>query len=111
MALDGGGNPVVSYTNRLSIFELKVLHCVDKSCTGEKATPTATVTPTTTPTITPTPPPAVGGIALDGEVRLLPLEYLESSNSFGLLAWAIAVFAFTLTIGGATWLTRKRLIG
>ena len=55
-------------------------------------------------------PPSVGGIALDGDADLRLLESPESSSSFVVLAKSIAVFAGALAIGGASWLTRKRLI-
>ena len=83
------------------------------------ATPTATFTPT--PTITPTPTPcippekdfpsgcAVGGIVLDTDTGMRPLETPTSSrNGFGVLAWAIAAAAGVVTLGSTAWYTWRR---
>ena len=57
LALDAGGNPVVSYFDDANV-DLKVLHCVDPNCTGEAPEPTDTPTPTDTNTPTPTNTPS-----------------------------------------------------
>ena len=53
----------------------------------------------------------VGGIALDADAGLRPLDSPESSSGFGLLAWAIAAVAGAVALGGAALYTRKRLTG
>ncbi len=56
------------------------------------------------------PPPPVGGVSLGADAALLPLgTAASSSNSFGVLAWAIAVGAVGL--GSGAWWVRKRLAG
>ena len=55
-------------------------------------------------------PQAVGGIALDRDADLRPLETAESSSgSFGVYAWAIAAFAGAFAVGTTAWYARKRL--
>ena len=65
--------------------------------------------PKATPTLTPTPPPAVGGIAIEGDAGLRSLEMRESSSrSFGALSWSIAAAAGTVALASATWWARRR---
>ncbi len=55
-------------------------------------------------------PPAVGGIALDADAGLRPLETPESSSDgFGALAWAGAAAAGAAALSGAAWYTRRRV--
>ena len=52
-------------------------------------------------------PPAVGGIALDPELRSLPLETAEAGSA----PWGVAIVVMTMCIvavGGASWYTRRR---
>ncbi|MCH8008604.1 MAG: hypothetical protein IIC91_07035 [Chloroflexi bacterium] len=57
----------------------------------------------------PTPPPAVGGIALDGDAGLRPLnEPGSESGGFGVLAWAIAATSSAVSLGGAAWCARRQ---
>ena len=78
-------------------------------------TPTFTNTPTLTstpaPTITPTPsrtPDPVGGIALDSDLRALPLETADPDSApWFAIATMIAVAA-SLAVGAAAWYARRR---
>ena len=71
--------------------------------------PTATPTTTNTPTITPTPPPPIGGIALEADLRALPLQTgdPESAQWLAMIA-AIAAIAGLVALGGAAWYARRR---
>jgi len=72
-----------------------------------------TPTPTPTPTITPTPfYNPVGGIALDEDASLRPLNEPDSeSGGFGAFAWAVAAAAGAAALGGGAWYARKRAAG
>ncbi len=75
----------------------------------QKPTPTVTPTFTITPTPTPTPLPPVGGISLDTDAALRPLETAESSSrGFGVLTWAIAAGASAVALSSAAWWSRRR---
>lgn len=66
-----------------------------------KATPTATPTPL--PTLSP-----VGGIALDADLRSLPLETADPDSA----PWfaIVAPIAGLVTLGGATWHARRQRV-
>ena len=74
-----------------------------------KPTPTVTLTPTVTPTPTPTLLPGVGGIALNSDLRALPLETASAGSSpwFAIIA-TIAAIASAAAVGGAAWYARRR---
>ncbi len=58
----------------------------------------------------PTTPVPVGGISLDSDLRPLPLETTNPDS----LTWSVAVgivAAGIISLGGAAWYARKRLIG
>ena len=55
------------------------------------------------------PMPPVGGIALDGDAALRPLESPESSSGFGMMAWAISASAGATALGSAAWYARRRV--
>ena len=64
----------------------------------------------TKPTPTPTLPPGVGGIALDNDVALRPLEAPASpSSSIGERVWAIAAVVGAAALGSAAWYARRRV--
>ncbi|MCH8009736.1 MAG: FG-GAP repeat protein [Chloroflexi bacterium] len=74
-------------------------------------TNTPTLTSTPTPAITPTPTPTlnpVGGIALDPDLRPLPLETDPDGSPWGVIVAALA--AASLAAGGAVWYARRRLL-
>ena len=56
----------------------------------------------------PAPPPPVGGVSLDSDLRPLPLETSQSSSS----PWAVVVgivgAACLVALGGAAWYARRR---
>ena len=60
------------------------------------------------PKPTPTPPPAIGGVALDSDVRLLPLETADSGSSQSGFVAAIVAAAGLLVTTGAALYARKR---
>ena len=73
--------------------------------------PGPTITPTFTPTVTPTPTPLfpVGGVALDGELRTLPLETSGTSPGAGsTVQWLAATLLALLVLGGGVALRRRR---
>ena len=81
---------------------------------GPKITPTSTPTVTPTPTITLTPPPPtfnpVGGIAVDTDAGLRPLnEPGSQGRGTSVIAWAIAAVASAATLGGVAWYVRRRV--
>ena len=62
-----------------------------------------------TPAATPTPPPAVGGIAIDSELRTLSLQAptrsgLETARTVSITA---ALLAGLLAVGGVAWYTKR----
>ena len=73
-------------------------------------TPTSTFTPTITltPTQTPTAPLAVGGIALDADLRSLPLETNSAHSAHWSSALAIAAAANFVALGSFLWYTRRK---
>ena len=97
VTVDADGNPVVSYYN-LTNGDLKVLHCGDAACSGEKP-----------PTPVPTPAP-VGGIAELLDVALTPLESPDSPEAGAALIASIAAAVATGggALGGAAWYARRR---
>ena len=113
---DGTGN--VSFSTTVAVGQFITATTTDPAGnTSEfseciEVTAGSTPTPTPTPTVTPTPPDPVGGIALEADAALRPLESPGSSGgSFGVLAWAIAAVAGAVALGGAALYTRKRLTG
>ncbi|MCH7489034.1 MAG: FG-GAP repeat protein, partial [Chloroflexi bacterium] len=73
-----------------------------------KPTHTATSTSTATPTITPTPPPPIGGIALDSDLRALPLETAGRGGApWAIEVWIVAA-ASLVAAGVAAWYARRR---
>ena len=73
-----------------------------------KPTHTATSTSTATPTITPTPPPPIGGIALDSDLRALPLETAADRDGSRWVVITATLAASSLAAGGAAWYVRRR---
>ena len=68
-----------------------------------------TCTPTPEPTPTPTPLPPIGGIALDGEMRTLPLEDSATSPGVGsTVQWLAVTSLALLVLGGGVTLRRRR---
>ncbi len=65
-------------------------------------------TPTVTPTVCPPESCPVGGIALDSDLRSLPLETASSGRSPWGVALAIAAVASLAAMGGAAWYARRR---
>ena len=66
-------------------------------------------TPTLTPTITPAVlPPPVGGIALDSDLRSLPLETNSAHSAHWSSALAIAAAANFVALGSFLWYTRRK---
>ena len=61
------------------------------------------------PTATPLPPPGVGGIALDGELRTLPLEHSATTPGAGsTVQWLAVTLLALLVLGGGVALRRRR---
>ena len=61
------------------------------------------------PTATPLPPPGVGGVALDGELRTLPLEEATKNSSVGSTAqWLAVTLLALLVVFGGVALRRQR---
>ena len=54
------------------------------------------------------PPPAVGGIALDADLRSLPLETAGPTGSPWGVAVAVVAAASLVAVGGAAWYARQR---
>ena len=65
-------------------------------------------TPTATNTSTPTPPPPVGGISLDSDLRVLPLETTGAGSAPWSIALGIVAAACLIAVGGAAWYARRR---
>ena len=57
----------------------------------------------------PSPPPPVGGIARDSDLRALPLETTNPDGSPGGILSAIVVAAALVAVSGAAWYTRRRV--
>ncbi|MCH8065792.1 MAG: FG-GAP repeat protein, partial [Chloroflexi bacterium] len=57
------------------------------------------------------PPPPVGGISLDSDLRSLPLETPQSSSPPWVVGVGIAGAACVFALGGAAWYARRRREG
>ena len=64
--------------------------------------------PKATPTPTATLPPAVGGIALDSDLRRLPLETDSPGSSPRIVIAATIAGAAAVALGSAAWYARRR---
>ncbi|MCH8161931.1 MAG: hypothetical protein IIB88_08550 [Chloroflexi bacterium] len=67
--------------------------------------PTKTFVPTPTPCfVTPTPPPAVGGVALGGDLAL------GESGETARKLWLAVLGAIAVALSGSAWYAHKRWI-
>ena len=73
------------------------------------ATPTPTITPTPTPTIALATPDSVGGVALDSDLRSLPLETATPEGSPWLVTFGVAVSVGLGVLASAAWYARRRM--
>jgi len=99
--LFGGVNPTPS-----GFIYLVRAHVTSIELTSE---PGPTITPTPTPTVTPTPTPLfpVGGVALDGELRTLPVEDPATTTHADSAAPWLAVTLLALLVLGGVALRRQ----
>lgn len=108
VAIDGTTSVVGAVHDSEAAFDTGAAYVFEPVLNGPKLTPTETsMTPTITPTAT--PPPAVGGISQDVELRALSAETVRSSGSGGVALIATATLAGLASLGGAAWWSRRRL--